>query len=132
MHSKHLTELRLEERLILATQRPFEITFIQERRKRIVQLQLHRRAAIVHQPRRRNPFPRRFVPTGQVPEARHMFLTAPGFGNDVFTDQQTKLDPDSGEADAMPPGLGAGGQIVVAHKVSSSHPRSVVHNGQCG
>jgi hypothetical protein len=59
-----------------------------------------------------------------------LLLATPRFCDDVFTDQQTKLDSDSGETNAVAARLRTGGQIMVPHQIAPPHARSIIHDGQ--
>jgi hypothetical protein len=54
------------------------------------------------------------------------------FGDDLLRDQETELDPDSGEADPLAAGLRRGRDVVVAGELAAPHALAIVDDGQRG
>jgi len=65
-----------------------------------------------------------------MPARGHVALAAPGFGDDLLARKQRQLDADPGEADALPPRLGRGGEIVIAAQIPARHARAIVQDRQ--
>jgi hypothetical protein len=53
-------------------------------------------------------------------------------GHDLLGDQEAELDPDAGEADALPADLARRRDVVVARQFAAPHAVAVVDHGQRG
>ena len=122
----------IEQRFVVPAERGLDEAAVEERRERILQPQAHGGAALAEQSGGRHPFPRRAVPGGEVPVARHVGLAPARLGQHLVADQEPELDPDAGEADALAPRLRAGGDVVVTGQLAPPHSGAVVHHHEGG
>ena len=132
--AQHVVEGGVEERLEVEAQPRLEVAAVEQRREGVAQVQADRRAPLVHPARRVHPLPGRLVPRREAPAGRHVHGGASCLGENGLRDEQAELDPDPGEADALPARLGARRQVVVAREVAPAHPAPVVdeHHGARG
>ena len=66
----------------------------------------------------------------EPPLARHVALPPARLRDHALGEQQSELDPDSGETDPFAARLGAGRDVVIAAQIGPLHARTVVDDEQ--
>ena len=67
----------------------------------------------------------------QMPPGGDVRRPSPGFGNHLAGDEQSELDPHTGESDSFAALFGARRDVVILRQRSPLHPAAVVYDGQC-
>lgn len=90
-------------------------------------------AALTDRPRRLGePVPWGLVPAVERPGGGQPRRARPGLRDHLPANQQPEFHADTGKADALAAGLGAGGEIVIAGQLAPAHAGAIVHDGERG